>query len=158
MDLAEPLLERVQPAAGVALQPALPSRLVEEDRRRLELVEDEHQHAQQQDEELHRDLEHGVEHQPEPALAQRRPREVALHLRLVGAEVRQRQEEAAQQAGPEGVAPVHVEREVDALSLWKPPATVRASVSVSAAGSFDAAGRRRPRPCRRRSRRSGISG
>ena len=78
--------------------PDFPGRLVEEDRRRLELIEDEHQHAEQQDEELHRDLEHGVEHQAEPALAQRRPREVALHLRLVGAEVRQREEEAAEQA------------------------------------------------------------
>mgnify|MGYP006193051597 CR=1 FL=1 len=36
----------------------------------MELVEDEEQRAEHHDEELHRDLEHGVEHQAEPALAE----------------------------------------------------------------------------------------
>ena len=40
-------------------------------RRLFELVEHEQQRAEQQDEELHRDLADGVEHQAEPALAQR---------------------------------------------------------------------------------------
>ena len=48
------------------------------------------------------------------------PGEVALNLRLVGAEVRQREKEAAQQARPEGVAPVHVNGEINALQLVKP--------------------------------------
>ena len=115
--LGEPSLECVQPFAGVAANPRFPGRFVEEDRRRLELIEDEYQRTEQEDEELHGDLEHGVEHQAEPALAQRRPRKIALDLRLVGTEVGQREEEAPQQAGPERIAAVHVDREVDPVQL-----------------------------------------
>src|SRR5438067_603491 len=65
--------------------------------------------AQQQDDELHRDLQHGVEHQAQTALAQRGAADVALHLRLVGAEVREREEQAAEHAGPHRVAPARIE-------------------------------------------------
>ena len=67
---------------------ALPLRLVEDDGRGwIELIEDEQQRAQHHDEELHRDLEQGIEHQAQPALAERSAANVSLHLRLVGAEI-----------------------------------------------------------------------
>src|SRR2546427_797419 len=60
-----------------------PFGLVEEDGVRHELVEDEQERAEQQDHELHRDLQDGVEDQAQPALPQRGAADVALHLRLV---------------------------------------------------------------------------
>ena len=94
-----------------------PLRAVEKDGGGLELVEDEDQRAEQQDEELHRDLQQRVEHEAEPALAQRGAADVALHLRLIGAEVGERQEESAEQAGPESVALGGIERKIHGLEL-----------------------------------------
>ncbi len=81
-------LEGAQPPARPVLRRVAPGGPVEEYRRALELVEDEDEHAQQKDEELHGDLEDGVEHQAEPALAQGAAAQVALDLRLVGPEIR----------------------------------------------------------------------
>src|SRR5258705_109893 len=65
-----PLFERAERGAVFPLRIALPLRLVEEHRRRLEQVEDEQQGAEQENEELHRDLQERVEDEPEPAFAQ----------------------------------------------------------------------------------------
>jgi hypothetical protein len=70
----------------------------------FKLIEDKHQNAQQQDAKLHRDFAHGVEHQAEPALAQRCAGNVALHLRLVGAEIGEHQKSSADQPRPKRVA------------------------------------------------------
>jgi hypothetical protein len=45
-----------------------------------EQIEDEHQHAGEQDHELHRHLQYPVEEQTEPALGHRALAEIALHL------------------------------------------------------------------------------
>ena len=80
---------------------------IEKQRRLLELIEDKNQDAEQQDAELHRDFAHGVEHEAEPAFAQRRAGNVALHLRLVGAEIGQHQKCSAEQSRPKSVALVN---------------------------------------------------
>ena len=80
----------MQSVSRVILDARIPGSLIEENRRALELIKDKDQNAQQQDEELHGDFEYGIEHQSEPALPQRRARNIALHLGLVGAEIRQR--------------------------------------------------------------------
>ena len=59
---------------------ALPGHLVKKDRRALELVQDKDDRPHQQNQELHRNLEHGIEHQAQPALPQRGAMQVALHL------------------------------------------------------------------------------
>ncbi len=110
-------LQRTDRLPRIALRVHLQCRLVEVQRRRLELVKHEHQRTQQQDRELHRDLQHRVEHQSEAALAQRIPCEVSLHLALIGTEIRERQEEPAKDAGPDRVALVEVEREVNGFEL-----------------------------------------
>ena len=76
-------------------------------------VENEDEHAGQQDERLQRDLDEGAHHQRVAALLDRLRRQVALHLALVAAEIRQHQEQPAQQPGPEGVGLRPVEAEVD---------------------------------------------
>ena len=75
-----------------------------------EHIEDEHHGADEQDEELHRNLGHGVEQQAEPAFRDRAAGEVPLHLRLVAPEVRQKQKRAAYETAPdiEAVVPVEV--------------------------------------------------
>ena len=83
----------------------------------MELVEDDEQEADGEDAELHRQLHEAVEHEPEARLRQRRAGQVALHLRLVGAEVGELHEEAAGQAAPDCVARVEARREVDDLHL-----------------------------------------
>ena len=88
---------------------------VEEDGRLRELVEDEDHRAEEEDEELHRHLDHPVEEQAEPALRDRLARQVALHLRLVGAEVGEREEAAAEESRPEVVLVRDVEGEVDGV-------------------------------------------
>ena len=58
-----------------------------------------------------------VEKQTEPARAQRTAREISLHLRLVGAEIGEREKKAAKNAGPKRVAPVRIDREIDRLEF-----------------------------------------
>ena len=88
---------------------------VEEHRTAVEQEEREHEHAREQDEELQRDLRERADDQRVPALGERLRREIPLHLALVAAEIRERQEEAAEQARPERVRLVQIEPEVDGL-------------------------------------------
>jgi len=64
-----------------------------------------------------RDLEEGVEHEAEAALAEARAADVALDLRLVGAEVGKRKEETAEDAAPDCVADFEVGVVVDGLEF-----------------------------------------
>ena len=93
---------------------------VEEDRREDELVEGEDHRADEEDDELHRHLDQAVREEAEAALGDGGAREVALYLRLVGAEVGEREEEAADEAGPEVVAARRVEGEVDGVQPPEP--------------------------------------
>ncbi len=79
----------------------------------MEVVEDEDQHAGEQDEKLHRHLEERVEQQREAALLQAAPREIPLHLALVAAEVGQHQEEAPHESAPERVGRREAGRRID---------------------------------------------
>src|SRR4029450_10853310 len=94
------LFDRAERGPARALRIALPLRLVEEHRRLRELIEDEQERAEQEDQELHRNLQQGVEDQPEAAFAYGGSADVALHLRLVGPEIRKREEESAEQTRP----------------------------------------------------------
>src|SRR5687767_5477739 len=60
---------------------------IEEQWRSDELIENEHHGADEQDEKLHRHFHHAVEEKPETALRDGLAGEVALHLRLIGAEI-----------------------------------------------------------------------
>ncbi|NJL24014.1 MAG: hypothetical protein HC902_01715 [Calothrix sp. SM1_5_4] len=95
---------------------------IEKQRRRDELVEDEDHHPEKEDEKLHRHLEQAVGEQPEPTFGHRAPREITLHLRLIGAEIRQRKKKPAQNPRPEVVTVVEVEGEVDGV---EPPHRAR---------------------------------
>ena len=86
---------------------------VEQQRRLLKEVEDEDEHAGQQDERLQRDLDEGAHHQRVAPFLHGLRGQVALHLALVAAEIRQHQEQPAEQPGPEGVGLRPVEAEVD---------------------------------------------
>ena len=77
---------------------AAPVDLVEEQGRPLELMQDEHDDPDQQDEELHWNLEQSIEQEAQTAVGDRAARKVPLDLRLIGAEVGHRQKEAARQA------------------------------------------------------------
>ena len=121
-------------AESAVLLVAAPLRLVEEHRVRCELVEDEQERAQQQDDELHRDLQHRVEHQAQATLAQRGAADVALHLRLVGAEVGEGEEQPAEHAGPHRVAPARIEGEVHRLQLAQRAGHVRGTGESEAVG------------------------
>src|SRR5581483_3065783 len=88
-------------------------RRVEEKRWCNELIEDEHHRADEQNEELHRHLDEAVETQSHPALPHALARQVTLHLRLVRSEVRQRDEETADDPRPEVVRRLEIEGEVD---------------------------------------------
>ena len=90
---------------------------IEEHRRGTELVEHEHENAEQQDEELHRHLDQPVEQEPELALSRRVRGQDASDLRLVGAEVGELEEEPADQAGPQVVAARRIEAQVDGVEL-----------------------------------------
>ena len=86
-------------------------------RRRMKEVEHEDHDPDQQDEELHGDLQQAVHQQPAPCLLHRLPSEVALHLALVRAEVGELQEEAADQAAPQRVLRGRIPRGVDHIQF-----------------------------------------
>ena len=88
---------------------------LEQQRRPFENEEHKHHRADEQDEELHRDLGHRVEQQAEPALRHRFSGEIALHLRLIAAEVSQRQKHPANYAAPDVIAVVPIEVESDGI-------------------------------------------
>ena len=93
---------------GVALN-ASQFGLLEEHRRLDEQIKYKHHSADEQNEKLHGDFGHGVEQQAEAALGDGASREIALHLRLVAAEVGEKQERAAEQAAPDVVTVVPIE-------------------------------------------------
>ena len=97
---------------------------IEKDRRCFELVKGEEHRADEQDEKLHRDLHNPIQQQAEAALGDRLAGEVALHLRLVGAEVGELQEHPSQDAGPDVVAVVPVEAEIDRVEPSQLPGQV----------------------------------
>ena len=102
-----------------------------------ELVEDEQERAEQEDEELHRNLQEGIEHQAEAAFAQGGAADVALHLGLVGAEIGEREKQAAEEAGPERVAPARIERHIDRLQLAQGTGNVRGATEAEPVGQLD---------------------
>ena len=63
--------------------------------------------------------------------------EVALHLRLVGAEIRERKEQPAQQAGPERVASARVERNIHRLQFAQSTSNVQGIIEPEAHGELD---------------------
>jgi len=107
-----PLFERKKRAGSRTPRMTLPLGPVEEHRGAFKLVEDEQERAEQEDEELHRNLQERIGHQTEAAFAQRGAADVSLHLRLVGAEIREREKQTAEQAGPKRVAPGRIERKI----------------------------------------------
>src|SRR6266850_3381619 len=102
-------LQRAKRGAVRTVGILLPLDAVEEDRRRLELIEYKQQRPEQQNGKLHGNFQQRIEHQAQPAFAQRGTADVALHLRLVGAEVGERKKKSAEQPGPERVTLVGVE-------------------------------------------------
>ena len=88
---------------------------VVQQRRGLELVVDEDHHADEKDERLERDLPVGAHQERGAGGVDGFGGQVALDLGLVGAEVGQHEEGAADEARPEGVRLVDVEREVEDL-------------------------------------------
>ncbi len=98
---------------------------VEEERRGGELEEGEDHGPDEEDEELHRHFDHAVDQHAEPALLDRLAGEIALHLRLVAAEVRQRHQQAADEARPEVVRRGQIERKVDGVQPPHAPGHVQ---------------------------------
>ncbi len=90
---------------------------IEKYRRGLELIEHEQHRPDEENEKLHGNFDHPVEQQPHAALGDGAPGEVALHLRLVGAEVGKLQEQPAQDAGPHRVAVVQIEGEINRVQF-----------------------------------------
>ena len=90
---------------------------VEEQRRRHELVEDEDHGPDEEDDELHRDLEDAVGQEPLAAFGDRPSGQIALDLRLVRPEIGQGDEAPADEARPEVVAVLPVEGEIDDVQL-----------------------------------------
>ncbi len=113
--LREALLDRLQPIGGHRLLEALQLGRVPQQGGFVEVVEDEDQDPGEQDHELHRHLEEGVEEQREPALGEAGPREIPLHLALVGAEVGEHQEQPPQEPPPQRVGPGEAGRRVHHL-------------------------------------------
>jgi len=86
---------------------------VEQHRRLVEDVEQEHEDADHQDEHLQGDLHERAHQEGMARLVQRLRRQVALHLALVAPEVRQVQEQSADEARPERIGLAGIEREID---------------------------------------------
>ena len=81
------------------------------------MIEEKNHRAEEEDEKLHRHFHDRVEEQTDPARAQRTAGEITLHLRLVGAEIRERKKEAAENPRPDSVAPGWVEGKIDRLEF-----------------------------------------
>ena len=95
---------------------------VEQHRGLIEQVEHEDEHSGQEHDRLQRDLDERAHQERVPAFVFGLCREVSLHLALVATEIRQHQEQTAQQSGPERVGLSDVEREIDGL---QPPRRAR---------------------------------
>ncbi len=72
----------------------------------MKLIKNENNHTHEENQELHRDLDQRVEEQPQPALRQRRAREISLHLRLIGPEVGKCDKKPTGKSRPERVTGV----------------------------------------------------
>src|SRR4029079_19231784 len=91
--LLELLLDRSIVGRAIArLDPFLVDR-VEQHRRLVEQVENEHEHTEQQNQGLQRNLEIGAHQQRLSSLVDRLRRKVPLHLTLIAAEIGQHQEQ-----------------------------------------------------------------
>ena len=77
---------------------------VEVNRRLRELLKNEHHNPNEQNQKLHRHFYHAVEQQTQTAFGHGFARQITLHLRLVGAEITQKQECAAEHTRPKIVA------------------------------------------------------
>src|ERR671925_582955 len=99
------------------LQRPFVRRLIEINRRLFELIKHENNRAEQQDEKLHRHFYYCVEKQSETTLFKRAARKISLYLGLVRSEIRQRQKKSADQARPERISLVRIEREIDAFQF-----------------------------------------
>ncbi len=120
---------------------------VEEHRWRGKDEEDEHQHANQQDQRLQRNLPVGAHQQRRASLVHRFGGEVSLHLALVGAEVGAEQEERGDGARPEVEAVGHVEAEVEGLHPAGGSSDVQGIDEADAVGQAgDQHHHRRPQP------------
>ena len=73
------------------------------------LIKHKHHHADEQDQNLHRDFDEGAHQQRRAAFADRFSRQKALHLALIATEIRQHQKQSANQSGPQRVSFVQVE-------------------------------------------------
>ena len=80
-------------------------------------IEHEHQHPGQQNQELHRNLDDAVPEHAPFGFGGVLPAQIPLDLALVGAEVGQLEEEAANQSAPQGVAGLRVPRQIDGLEF-----------------------------------------
>src|ERR1700686_2850299 len=116
-DIVELRLQRGELRAVAALNRALISRLIEKHGGLFELIEKKNHRAEEEDEKLHRHFHDRVEEQTDPARAQRTAGEITLHLRLVGAEIREREEEPAENPRPDSVAPGGIEGKIDRLEF-----------------------------------------
>lgn len=114
----------------------LPLGLVEKQWGTFELVEHEQERAEQENKKLHRNFQERIEHQTEPTFAQRTAADVALHLRLIGSEIREREKQSAQKAGPECVAPARVERDIHRLQLPHGTGYVRRTIEPEPLGQL----------------------
>src|ERR1700732_5250206 len=116
-DIVELRLQRSELRTVAALNRALIRRLIEKHRRLFELIEEKNHRTEQQDEKLHGHFHDRVEKQTDPARAQRTAGEITLHLRLIGAKIRERKKETAEDARPECVAPGRIDRKIDGLKF-----------------------------------------
>ena len=88
---------------------------IEHDRRFFELIENEQERAGEKDDELHRDLDERAEQKRKPAFLERTRRQIALHLTLVGPEIREHEKNTATDAGPKRIGDVGIQIEVHRL-------------------------------------------
>src|SRR5947209_2179586 len=103
-DIVELLLEYVELGSVAAGDRAMIAWLVEKNGRLFELIEKEDHRAEQEDQELQRYFDDGVEEQSDAAGAERISGEIPLHLGLVRAKIGKRKKKATEDSGPKGIA------------------------------------------------------
>src|SRR4030095_4116837 len=97
------------------LHRTLVRRLIEINGGFFELIKHENNRTKQQNEKLHWHFHRGVKEQSETTLFKRASREISLHLRLIRPEIGKREKKAANQARPERIAFVGIDRKIDSL-------------------------------------------
>ena len=116
-DVIELRLQRRQLRRIATLHGTLVRRLIEINGRFFELIKHEDDRTEQQNEKLHWHFHSGIEKQPETTLFERASREISLHLRLIRPEIGKREKKTANQARPECVALVGINRKIDRLKF-----------------------------------------